>query len=211
MYDLVVFDLDGTILNSAPALLKTSKFVQAEMGLPPLPDEVLRRSIGMNIIDSMAENYGVGQDVALDFARRFYKRYSESYCDDVEMFDGISEVIFTISKSKKVAIATNNGIDSTVGLLRALGMYDLFDEVRGVISSGTPKKSEMIQDIMRSTGVDPGKTVMVGDSISDYRSAMEAGVDFIGVLYGYTPDILRTIPEVSLVNAPSDLLELLGL
>ena len=209
MYDLVIFDLDGTIINSAPALIRTSKEVQAEMGLPPLPDEVLRESIGMNIIDSMRINYGADEALALDFARRFFKCYSEKHCIEVETFEGIVDTIETISRSKLTAIATNNGIDSTVGIVESLGMSSFFTEVRGVISSGSPTKAEMILDIIRVTGTDVSKAVMVGDSLSDYAAASEAGVDFIGALYGYTPDVLRKIPGIGCIENPQDLLELL--
>ena len=209
MYDLVIFDLDGTIINSAPALIRTSKEVQAEMGLPPLPDEVLRESIGMNIIDSMRINYGADEALALDFARRFFKCYSEKHCMEIETFEGITETIEGISRSKLTAIATNNGIDSTVGIVDSLGMSSIFTEIRGVVSSGSPTKAEMILDILRVTGTDASKAVMVGDSLSDYAAASEAGVDFIGALYGYTPDVLRRIPGIEYIESPQDLLELL--
>ena len=209
MYDLVIFDLDGTIINSAPALIRTSKEVQAEMGLPPLPDEVLRESIGMNIIDSMRINYGADEALALDFARRFFKCYSEKHCMEIETFEGIIETIEGISRSKLTAIATNNGIDSTVGIVDSLGMSSIFTEIRGVVSSGSPTKAEMILDILRVTGTDASKAVMVGDSLSDYAAASEACVDFIGALYGYTPDVLRRIPGIEYIESPQDLLELL--
>lgn len=209
MYDLVIFDLDGTIVNSAPALLKTSKAVQEQMGLPPLPDEILRESIGKNIIVSMKENYGVGEDVALEFAHRFFSLYSERYCNDVEMFPGIEDTVKAIAEVRKTAIATNNGIESTMDILDELDIRGLFGEVRGVISSGSPTKAEMIIDILESFGVDACSAVMVGDSLSDYAAACEAGVDFIGALYGYTPDVLRRIPGVEIIEGPQDLLELL--
>lgn len=210
-YSLVIFDLDGTVINSAPALIRTSKEVQAEMGLPPLPDEVLREAIGRNIIESMEANYGASPEVAMEFARRFFRRYAEKYCDEVETFPDVEDVISKISETRRTAIATNNGIDSTMGILHILGIDGLFDEVRGVISSGSPTKGEMILDLLATMGIDASEAVLVGDSHSDYMAACSAGVDFIGVLYGYTPDVLRAIDGITLVDSPKGLLDVLGI
>ena len=209
-YGLVIFDLDGTIVDSRHALIETCHDVRRAMGLPPLDDGILVRSIGRNIVESIRENYGADEEFATEFARRFFECYPRhSY--DVGLFDGITDVIRTVGEDAVVAIATNNDLDGTMGLLRMLGIRDLFDHVRGIVDSDGPTKTHMIRDLMETTGMDPDGTVMIGDSVYDFRSASEAGVGFIGAAYGYTPEAIAQLPSIGDAYSPEDILRLLGI
>lgn len=208
-YGLVIFDLDGTIMDSRYALIETCHDVQEIMGLPPLDDKVLVGSIGRNIVESMKENYGADEDVALEFARRFFECYPR-HVNDVRLFDGIGDVVRAVKEDAVVAIATNNDLDGTVGLLRMLGIPDLFDHVRGVVDSEGPSKTHMIRDLMETTGIGPDMTVMIGDSVYDFASASEAGIGFIGAAYGYTPEAIAQLPSIGDAYTPEDIPGLLG-
>lgn len=208
-YGLIIFDLDGTVVDSRHALVETCHDVWRTMGLPPLDDGVLVGSIGRNIVESMRENYGADEDTAMEFARRFFECYPR-HVDDVGLFDGIEDVVKTVKGDAVVAIATNNDLDGTVGLLRMLGIPDLFDHVRGVIDSNGPPKTHMIRDLMETTGIGLDSTVMIGDSVHDFISASEAGVGFIGAAYGYTPDAIKQLPSIGYAHTPGEIPGLLG-
>lgn len=207
-YGLVIFDLDGTIVDSRHALIETCHDVQRTMGLPPLDDGILVRSIGRNIVESIRENYVADEEFATEFARRFFECYP-GHANDVGLFDGIVDVVRAVKEDAVVAIATNNDLDGTVGLLRMLGIRDLFDHVRGVVDSDGPSKARMIRDLMETTGMDPDRTVMIGDSVYDFASASEAGVRFMGAAYGYTPDAIAQLPSIGNAFTPKDILGIL--
>lgn len=209
-YGLVIFDLDGTIVNSAPALINTCHEVQKEMNLPPLDDKILTESIGRNIVESMKDNYGVGEDVAIDFARRFFKYYPK-HVGDVKPFDDIIDTVRKVKNNAVTAIATNNDLMGTKRLLTMIGMNDCFDYVRGVIDSNGPSKSDMISDLLNTVGIPSHKAVMIGDSVSDYKAASANNVPFIGASYGYTPEILEQLDSVGNAKHPKDILGILGL
>lgn len=207
-YELVIFDLDGTVMDSSRALINTCHEVQRKMDLPPLDEKILVKCIGRNIVESIRENYGADESVAMEFARNFFDCYPK-HIDDVDLFKGIVDVVKTIGDDAIVAIATNNSRNGTENLLKVFGIRDLFDHVRGVIDSNGPTKAEMITDLMRTTGVSQDKSVMIGDSVSDYKSAMISGIPFIGAAYGYTPREIEQLPSVGNAYSPDEILKYL--
>lgn len=209
-YGLVIFDLDGTIVNSAPALISTCHEVQKEMNLPPLDDKILTESIGRNIVESMKDNYGVNEYVAMDFARRFFNCYPK-HVTDVKPFDGIIDVVRKVKENAITAIATNNDLVGTKRLLAMIGMDDCFDHVRGVIDSNGPSKQDMIFDLLNTVGILPREAVMIGDSVSDYKAASANDVSFIGASYGYTPEALEHLDSLGNAKHPKNILDILGL
>lgn len=209
-YGLVIFDLDGTIVNSAPALISTCHEVQREMNLPPLDDKILTESIGRNIVESMKDNYGVNEYVAMDFARRFFNCYPK-HVMDVKPFDGIINVVRKVKENAITAIATNNDLVGTKRLLAMIGMDDCFDHVRGVIDSNGPSKQDMISDLLNTVGILPREAVMIGDSVSDYKAASANDIPFIGASYGYTPEALEHLDSLGNAKHPKNILDILGL
>lgn len=188
-YDTVLFDLDGTLSRSHEGVKASLIYALNQTGKPvPAEIEDTSRYIGPPLMDTLRGMCGFTQDEA-DKAAELYKYIYQkenkfkNYC-----YDGIPELLSELKRSGvKLGVATTKYEPSAEEVLKILGINDLFDTISGTTSDGTIKeKSQTIEcALKRMNCTADDKTVLIGDSMFDTLGAMEKGIDFIGVLYGY--------------------------
>lgn len=209
-YDLIIFDLDGTLLDTADGILSAVRFTVEYFHLRPIPEERLRSFIGPPIQQSFAKEYGVPAEVGNEYAAVFRDRYKDHDLLKATPYSGIIEALKDLkSMGCRIAVATYKREDYALRLLNHFGFLELFDYAHGSDFSGKQKKSDIIQLCIDESGItDKGRIAYVGDTDGDRIGAQEAGVDFIGVSYGFGFTEGDIIPEKStLVNTPAQIVD----
>ncbi len=186
--DIIIFDLDGTLVDSSKDIAWSANKTLEEMGYKVRSYGEIKSSIGWGIHHLMKQLLPHAGDEELLTSREYFlKHYGNHLHVDTCFFDGVEETINGfLDKGIKLSIATNKPIGLTEELLASMGVRDKFEVVLGG-DSVTQKKPhpEPVHKILEALGGDPATTAFVGDSPVDCQSAAAAGVCSIGAVYGF--------------------------
>lgn len=187
----VLFDLDGTLLHTAPDLINACEATLQHFGFPPAPRETIARCVtsGMRVMlrASIAPDK---QDPALiDGPMRDYfaQFYTDHICVDTRPFPGMNELLPRLSAAGiKCAVVTNKYHAMAVKLLQQFPLYPALELVLGCDSCTHAKPHpEPLLTACRTMGIQPGDTLYVGDHLNDMEAARRAGCPSCCVLWGY--------------------------
>jgi phosphoglycolate phosphatase len=189
----VVFDLDGTLVDTAPDLVDTLNIVLAREGLPPVPFDIARTMIGggaRTLIERglQAEGRSGGTAEVDRLYRDFVAHYGDHLADRSQPFPGAIAAIEQLAgRGCRFAVCTNKLEWLSVRLLDALGISQHFAAICGQDTFGVQKPDpQILLQTIRKAGGESGRAVMVGDSITDIEVARAARVPVIAVDFGYT-------------------------
>jgi phosphoglycolate phosphatase len=209
---IVVFDLDGTLVDTAPDLISALNFVLHREGLPPVPMHAARNMIGAGarkLIERGLEVEGrtVTQDVLARMTRDFIDYYAEHIADASRPFEGLETALDDLAKSGyRFAVCTNKLEWLSKLLLDRLGLSARFSAICGADTFGVSKPDPAIlrETVARAGGVLSG-TIMVGDAGPDVGVARRAGIPVIGVEFGYTDVPIAELKPDRLIGHMKDL------
>src|SRR6202789_3884633 len=193
--DLLIFDLDGTLIDSRLDLAHSVNATRAHMGMTPLElgpvysyvgngaPVLIRRALGEQATEAEVEE-------GLEF---FLEHYREHALDCTTLYPGIKESLERLEAAgKRMAVLTNKPVRMSNAIVEGLGVAGHFFQVYGGNSFDFKKPHPIgVETLMRQTGVDKERTVMVGDSAVDVNTAINAGVRSCGVTYGFQPETLK--------------------
>lgn len=183
---LLVFDLDGTLVDSRRDLAASVNHALRAIGLTSLPDETISSYIG-NGARALVER-SVGPDRAElvpEVLASFLAHYRQHLLDTTVPYPGVSEGLAGRGAGFEKAVLTNKPIEMTRAILSGLSLAHFFVDVRGGDSFGTKKPDpEGLRAVMRRRSALPGETLMVGDSANDILAGQRAGAATCGVTYG---------------------------
>ena len=189
----IVFDLDGTLIDTAPDLVDTLNVVFAREGLPPVPYDTARALIGggarmMIKRGAEAEGLDYPPDKLEALFADFIAHYSEHIADRSQPFPGLVDTLDTLAAAgHRFAVCTNKLERLSVMLLKELGLAHRFAAICGPDTFGMPKPDpEVLRRTIATAGGDPQHAIMIGDSLTDIRTARAAGIPVIAVDFGYT-------------------------
>jgi phosphoglycolate phosphatase len=191
---LLVFDLDGTLADTAPDLLATLRAVLAKYGYPTDPDPGLRDGIGHGarfLIEHALKKRGADVSSAILDAmhRDFLDHYESNICVETCLFPGVAELLQRFGAAGwNFAVCTNKPESFSRLLLEGLGLDRHFAAICGgdTFAFRKPHPAHLIGTI-QAAGGRPEAAVMIGDSRTDADAARNAGIPFAGVTFGYTP------------------------
>ncbi len=189
----MAFDLDGTLVDTAPDLMGTLNTILGEEGLPPLPYEIAPRLVGRGA-KVMIERGFAADGEALDEANaaRLFERYITLYlgriADHSRPFPGVIAALDALQAEGAIlAVCTNKRTDLSLALLDKLDLTKRFKAVVGADLAPRPKPDPShLLHTLSLCGGDPKRALMVGDSINDVLAAKSAGVPVVVVSFGYT-------------------------
>ena len=209
MYKAVLFDLDGTIVDSSEGILKATKETLEKLGTDIPTDDQIRSCIGPPIGETLGTMLGFSEMDKTRFYEVFRPIYRDKYLFQCSLYPDVVSLLRELRiNGCLIGIATNKRIDTTKLLLNHLGIIDLFDVIVAQDRDEIRNKSDMILDSLSNLKVECGNAVMIGDAQNDLDAAMNAGVDFIGVRYGF--GFKNPIDNnIKLVDSIVDLSELL--
>lgn len=209
-YDLVIFDLDGTIINSSPGIYSTANWTMSQLGLPVEVDmKQLKKFIGPPLKDCFKVTYNL-EDSLLEKACEIYREgYAKHGKYLSTLYDGIEDVFKTLnSKSIKCAIGTMKNEPMAIDIAKNLDIYNQFEVIVGSDDLGNITKADVIRKIVKEVNVDLDRVVLVGDTEYDLIGAKDANVDFIAVTYGFgfTSDLQINSNITNIATSPKDIL-----
>lgn len=202
-YELVVFDWDGTLLDSAGAIVRSIQAACRDLGLPVPEDRRARHVIGLGLVDAMRHAV---PELPAERYQAMVERYRFHYLSgdhELTLFDGVPEMLTRLKRDGHIlAVATGK---SRMGLERALdhsGLRPLFQSSRCADECHSKPHPQMLEELMAEFGVAQATTVMIGDTSHDLQMASNAGVDSLAVTYGAHPHdhLLEHKPVVCLHN-----------
>lgn len=222
---LLVFDLDGTLIDSAQDLCNSVNATLEKFGRPHLSDEIIATYIGngalMLIRRSFAADDGQepGEELLADAYRYFLDYYREHKLDYTYAYEGVLEALDALHKvhdqldapqgadapHRLMAVLTNKPVRPARAICEALGLAPYFLNIYGGNSFATKKPDpEGLLALMKEADASPEQTVMIGDSNVDVLTARNAGAWCIGCTFGLAPGSLEAIPPDILVDSPAD-------
>jgi len=209
---LVIFDLDGTLVDSEYDLAASVNAMLKQYGRKDLPLEVIKTYIGDGAPMLVRRALGDPSDEAfLQEALRYFLDYYRAHkLDSTYAYEGIPQVLGQISGYdgglRKLAILTNKPVRPARDIMAGLGLAPRFAQIYGGNSFETKKPDPLgARIIMQETGASPEQSVMVGDSEVDILTARHAGMWSIGVNYGFAPHSLERVHPDILVDTPAEL------
>lgn len=183
----VLFDFDGTLVDSSEGIYKSLIYAFEADG-KPIPDEAtLRKFIGPPIYDSFKNLFGY-KDEKIDWMiAKYRERYRTIGYREVEVYDGIPALLERLHQNGvKIATASSKPTVFIEKILEERNLLTYFDYLGGTdFDNISSDKTVIVQNAMHALGVSPQETVMVGDRLFDIRGAKGAGVPCIAVLYGF--------------------------
>jgi phosphoglycolate phosphatase len=211
---LVLFDLDGTLSDSAPGILSSLRYAFAANGLEPLDAHTERALLGPPFYESLPPLIG-GEDKLPAVIAAYREKYHGGGMYDATAYDGITEVLRALrAAGVRMAVATSKPEPFAVPVVEHLGLSEYFDTVGGDELDGSlPTKALVIDKVLRRLDRPPTPdVVMVGDRAHDVLGAREQGLRCIGAGWGYgMPGELEKAGADPVCATPRDLLAALGL
>ena len=186
-FDLILFDLDGTVFDTANTILNSLKATVKNAGLRDLTEEEVNSFIGPPIIDSLKRYFPEKTDEEIEnLTKEYRKYYIENELLKAKPFPHIPELIAALKvNGYKVALATYKLMKCVTPLFDHYDMTKYFDTLRGSINEKGLTKTDIMRLAIEDCGIkDYDRVCMIGDTEHDYRGAMNLGVAFIGVNYG---------------------------
>lgn len=184
----VVFDLDGTLVDSRPDIATAVNRTRAEYGLPQLPEAVVGTMVGEGarvLVERALAEAPVELPRTAALAR-FLAHYAAVCTDATRPYAGIEKVLAAARRRWPLAVLTNKPIAMTVALVEHLGWQDRFRLLVGGDSLPFRKPDARgLEHVARALGVAPARTLLVGDSRIDAETAHAAGAAFVWVEWGY--------------------------
>ena len=189
----IVFDLDGTLIDTAPDLVDTLNVVFAREGWPPVPYETARNTIGggarMMIARGIAaEGIAVAPAKLEQLFADFIAHYTEHVADRSRPFPGLTDALDVLASGGcRFAVCTNKLERLSVLLLKRLKLADRFAAICGEDTFGIQKPDpEVLRRTVTAAGGSLTHAIMIGDSVTDIRTARAAGIPVIAVDFGYS-------------------------
>jgi phosphoglycolate phosphatase len=203
--ELVVFDLDGTLIDSAGDLASSvnATLQRLSPGTPAVPIETVRRFVGDGAAMLVARTLAaVGMNVPKDVALPvFLECYRARLLDTTVLYPGVREALDALG-DRTLAVLTNKPGDMSRRILEGLGVADRFALIRGAGDVPAKKPDPAgLRMLIEEAGTLPSATVMVGDSAIDVRTGRAAGVLTVGVTYGLDPASLQgALPDLLIAD-----------
>ena len=209
---LLVFDLDGTLIDSGADLCASINAMLEHFGRPPLPQAVISTYIGDGAARLVSRSLGEPGDQAfLDSALTYFlDYYREHKLDQTYVYPGVVASLDSLrlapaGAERLMAVLTNKPIGPSFAICEALGLSPYFFRIYGGNSFATKKPDpEGLLALVREAGVSAQETLMIGDSDVDILTARSAGVWSMGCSYGLSPHTLAEVPPDCLVESPDD-------
>ena len=214
---LLIFDLDGTLVDSRLDLINSINAMLHHLGKPPLPGPVIASYVGDGAPMLVRRSLGDPDDEsyvqrALEY---FLLYYREHKLDNTYVYPGIIESLELIRSSGngagiKMCVLSNKPVHPSRAIVEALGLGGYFFQVYGGNSFHTKKPDPAgVNALLQESGAQPQQTVIIGDSDVDVLTARNAGTYSLGVNYGFAPHTFVDAPPDVLVETPQELSQVL--
>ena len=208
----ILFDLDGTLVDTAPDLMRAHNHVMSKFGYPTKSTEEIRNLVGQgagvmlgrSIWGQAKKEFGKVQDekIKKEMVKEFVEYYGNNIVNESKLIDGVKDFLIW-SKEKKISmgVCTNKQEHLAIDLLKKIGIYDFFEYVAGHNTFDYCKPDPRhLTSVVEILDGDPKKTLMIGDSETDANAAKAAGIPVILLEDGYTEKNITEIYHNHLIK-----------
>ena len=216
MYKAIIFDLDGTLLNTIEDITDSLNVALASENLPTHSVEETKMFVGSGVkimVERATHGLEVSEQTKANVLAVYMKEYAVRQAIKTCPYEGMKEVLIEIRKMKvKIGLLSNKPHQDTLRVVDHYYGLSLFDVVMGQ-REGVPIKPDptALFEIMHDLGASKEETLFVGDSDIDMKTAANADVDKIGVLWGFrTRKVLEECKATYIVDSPNEILTILS-
>lgn len=210
----LIFDLDGTLADTIPAIADAVNMTLEELSFPTHTIEEIRGYIGQGprhlISEALPKEIRISEPKTIEKALEIYnKAYAKTYMNTAFLYDGLEDVIVTLSKYYKIAILSNKQDEYVKKLSEQLLPKGICEIARGTLE-GKPAKPnpDVAFEIADALGVSRYECMIIGDSDIDILTAENAGMDVLSVSWGYVSKTKLLMSGANeIINSPKELLE----
>lgn len=212
---LVIFDVDGTLVNSRAQILRSFSEAFKDLGLPQLEEDRVLSVIGLSLLLACEHLVGKGEKAQLladHYRSNYYRINAEIEKEGPQLFSGVQKVISQMEELPLavLGIATGNSRRGVQRILNAYGWQNTFTTIQTADDAPSKPHPEMIFQAIADVGGRPDSTIMVGDTSFDIDMAVAAGVPSIGVTWGnHSEDILVRAKARYIVHTRQELADIL--
>jgi phosphoglycolate phosphatase len=210
---LLIFDLDGTLIDSQLDLIHSINAMLWHFSKAELPGEVIATYVGDGAPMLVRRALGDPEDEKFvqEALSYFLAYYREHKLDNTLVYDGVREALTSIRQSRNgqprtMAVLSNKPVNPSRAIIEGLGLAEFFTQIYGGNSFPTKKPDPLgAQKLLEENGCLPQETAIVGDSSNDVLTGRNAGLWTVGVRYGFAPQSLELTPPDVLVDSPQEL------
>jgi phosphoglycolate phosphatase len=211
---LIIFDLDGTLIDSAEDLAISMNATRRHFGLDPLDKQLIYSYVGNGAAMLVRRAMGLAAteesiQSALAFFLKFYRVHA---LEHTRLYPGVKELIQELAGGgHKLAVLTNKPVRISADIVKALGLGDQFFRVYGGDSFAAKKPDPVgVLALVEEARTSTTESLLVGDSAVDVQTSRNAGVSSAGVLWGFQPESFQLNPPDIVLKEPQDLLNYLN-
>ena len=209
----VIFDLDGTLLDTRRGILDSVKYTAKTLGFSALPYETLLKFVGPPIQQSLMTFYGCDPETAQKGANIFRDYYKTEALLEAEPYEGIYDLCKTLKENGiRMAVATYKREDYALTLLRHFDFHKYCDPMHGADNNNVLRKEDIVKMCQDEMGATTADSVLIGDTEHDALGAAKAGTAFLAVLYGFgfqTAEDVRAYPCIGAAASPMEVADIL--
>ena len=186
-FNSAIFDLDGTIMDSAEGIVRSVEYALDKMGVTEYDRQTNLRFIGPPLVDSFMEYYSMSEEDALRAVAFYRERYSVTGIYEARMYDGVRELLTRLKEQGvKLYIGSSKPEKYVRMILEKQGILDLFDYVAGAtFDESRNNKEQVLTYLFEQVEIDKKSAVMIGDRYHDIDGAHYVKIPCIAVLYGF--------------------------
>ena len=212
-YQLVIFDWDGTVMDSTGRIIACMHQAGADLCLPVLEDDAVREIIGLGLPEALRTLYpGIGDRDLERMRERYAVHFVAAEASPSRLYPGARETLAALrAAGLRLAVATGKSRKGLDRVWASSGLGDSFDASRCADETHSKPHPAMVTESLTELGVAPERALVVGDTSFDLQMARDAGVDRVAVSYGAHPvDRLMNFHPLAVIDALPQLLPLLG-
>jgi len=213
MIKAVLFDLDGTLLDTSEGIIESVRYTIAQLGHEPLSNETILKFVGPPIQNSLITYVGLSAEEAQIGANIFRDYYKKNALFKASLYPGIKKLLVELkNKGIKIGIATYKREDYAIDLLKFFGIINYFNVIHGADNENKLTKADIVEICISELNEDKSNVLLVGDTIHDAKGALNSGVGFIAVTwgFGYKPlDNRIEYPYIAIVDNTAEIVEYL--
>ena len=208
---LLIFDLDGTLLDTGRGIVKSVAFTLKKMGLPVPSEEVCKSFVGPPFKKRFLELFNTDEKRADAALTVFREEYGKGDVFLADHYVGMKECLENLHEHYSLAVATNKSEIHAIALLEKFDLARFFDVICGSDMVASMSKEQIVAKAANQLVVSHKDCIVVGDSDNDAIAASKLGIPFIGVTYGYgfkNPVDIERFPHIGCAESPSNLMEI---
>ena len=213
MIQNIIFDLDGTLLDTSEGILESVKYAAGIMDFPELSEETWLKFIGPPVQNSFMKYYGCSEAEAQKAANIFREYYKSNALLKAKPYEGIFELCDLLKANGfNIAVATYKREDYALKLLKHFNFQKYCISMHGADNNNILKKEDIVQICQNEMSAANKNCVLIGDTVHDAAAAKKCCVHFLAVTYGFgfiTKDDIKDFLYIGIANKPKEIAEIL--